>query len=426
MSVALLPQFGTEMDDSVMQEDHPTDTVIAIDMESPKHHEATPQGMVFTDATPTTATWNAATFQQRSDHIVDVEFETEGGAFEEDGMMTGAEVEMTTAPTYGEEYEYEMTYDTGGVEQGYEVQDAEVLDAEVLDAAHSAEPHVEGGFVPFVHEISETVFAPSLIAESDALETSSHVPPTLDATETQVTENENETEPLTSNEQLNEGSAIPEAEPAHTAPPEEAPTAEPIHSTLEPPVTEERPALATEETATERAPLPSPSKSSTEHEANLETKESLPETSEVQVVAAEVVSEVAAVEPEETYEEGDYQVASIETRLSNPPPPILLSTYSDDTKISTTLAIFNDPDASAIPSTSTSESVSVLLDQHQNLFVEPISTFLTQLRVELLQSQPHVIPPTEFEFKELQLVVRDLQLILTEVGLFFYLLLLRY
>jgi hypothetical protein len=42
---------------------------------------------------------------------------------------------------------------------------------------------------------------------------------------------------------------------------------------------------------------------------------------------------------------------------------------------------------------------------------------LVQLRMELLQAEPEIIFVSEFEYKEVQLVVRDLQLVLTEVRL---------
>ncbi|CAG8758679.1 2575_t:CDS:1, partial [Acaulospora colombiana] len=285
--------------------DHPTDVVIAIDMESPKHQDTTPHGMVFTNATPTTATWNATSFQERSDQIVDVEFETEGGHFEEDGMMTGAEVEMTTAPTYGEEYEYEMTYDTGAADPGYEVEDAEVLDAEVLDAAHGAEPHVEGGFVPFVHEISETVFAPSHIAEPETLEASSYAPPPLNAAETQAPEHESKVEPLATNDHKNEAPVVSEAESTNPNPPEEATTVEPAQINLEAPIADRRPTPPADEQRAEVTASPSLAKLATEQEASLELKEPPPETSEVHVTeGGEEPEEVVAV-PEETYDEGD-------------------------------------------------------------------------------------------------------------------------
>jgi hypothetical protein len=390
---ALAPHFGNEMEDSAMQEDHPVDSAIAIDMESPKHNVLTPQGTSYADSATAPTFWSHSQSHGTADELVDVEFET-AGAYEDDGMMAATEVEMTAAVPYEEDNELEMAYENGQPEFNYEVEDAEVRDAELTYEEHSHEQHVASHFVPVEHEQpQETFVLPA--PETGSFGAPDPLPFTEVAADAGPPEEENQGEAAPS-----EGvSLAPVGVDEHA----EALTGEPHSPAGIVGVLVE--AASVEDFAHEPSPEPAEEKPL----APSPILDKPQETPGVDVVNAD--EQVAVYETNPQQEE-------VETRYVVAPPPILLTTFSGSSQ-SSVVALFNEPDVAMVPSSSktASESPIVLLDQHQYLFAEPVAAMLVQLRMELLQAEPEIISASEFEYKEVQLVVRDLQLVLTEVRL---------
>ncbi|KAG8812637.1 hypothetical protein FRC17_001924 [Serendipita sp. 399] len=400
MSVALLPQAGNEMDDSLMQEDHTNDVTIAIDMESPTQHDVTPQGMAFSTTPAVQAYWTSTQDHTLGDQVVDIEFE----APLEDGMMSTGEVEMNTAPLYGEEYEYEMAYDGGNSETIFVAEESDVVDTELVDATEAHQPHVEGDFTPFASVESEhshpVPLVEPLLTEEALVEVATSKEPDLTAEVVSLPREalQDAEVPVVDDEAIPRGEESPATEEA-TAP--VAPLESVSPTTKEPestaPVLAEAPVVLLEETddnVTETAPV---------IDANS---------------AADAPPTVVA--PAEEYTADGYEETEGEERFDTNVTPILLTTFSEISGSSGLLTLFKQPDLSLIPSSSTATGTSpvLLLDQHQALYAEPIATLLLHLRRELLEAQPHVIPPSEFEYKEIQLVARDLQLTLTEDNIY--------
>lgn len=401
---ALAPHFGNEMEDSAMQEDHPVDSAIAIDMESPKHHVLTPQGTNYADSTAATTFWSHSQSQETADELVDVEFET-AGPYEDDGMMAATEVEMTAAVAYDEDNELEMAYESGQPEFNYDVEDAEVRDAEVAYEEHSHEQHAASHFVPVEHEQAQETF-PLPVPETGSFGPSDplSLPPAADAS-FQEEETRTEATPV-------EGvSSAPGGVGEHT----EDFEGERHPSELEGIVGAPAEVAPVEVSAQEPVMGSAEGKSATPSPVDNKPQQS-PEVKgpEIPVGVLDNDGIVAGYEgnpQEEEESEARYVVAS---------PPILLTTFSETSK-SSVLALFNEPDVAMIPSSSkqASESPVLLLHQHQYLFGEPVAVLLAQLRTELLHAEPEILSASEFEYKEIQLVVRDLQLVLTEVRLSF-------
>ncbi|KAG8865777.1 hypothetical protein FRC20_009501 [Serendipita sp. 405] len=370
-------------------------------MESPTHHDATPQGMAFS-TTPTVQTyWTSAPEHNISDQVVDVEFE----APLEEGMMSTGEVEMNTAPLYGEEYEYEMAYDGGNSETNFVVEESEVVDTELVDATEVHQPHVDGGFVPFVpveteHEHSAHLVQPALTGETLAGVTTPKQPDVAADVVSLPTESapSQDTEEQGVYEETNGGGE----EPPHEESAAPAPSLESVSPTTKAP---EAPAtvLETDVVASQ--------------EASQQTAEPNPalDTSSSALDVAPAVEQAAEEYTTEIYEETE-----AEERYDSNTTPVLLSTSSENSDSSSLIALFKHPDLSLIPSSSTATDASpiLFLDQQQSLYTEPITTLLLHLRKELLEAQPHVIPPSAFEYKEIQLVARDLQLNLTEDNIY--------
>jgi hypothetical protein len=391
---ALAPHFGSEMEDSAMQEDHPVDSAIAIDMESPKHNVLTPQGTSYADSAAAPTFWSHSQPQETADELVDVEFET-AGAYEDDGMMAATEVEMTAAVPYEEDNELEMAYENGQPEFNYEVEDAEVRDAEVTYEAHSHEQHAASHFVPVEHEQPQETFSfPA--PETGSFGVSDPLPFAEVAADAVPPEEENRSEAAPA-----EGVSLA---PVGVDEQAEALTGE-THSPAEI-VGVQVEVAPVEDFAHEPSPEPA------------EEKPLAPSPQHDKPQESPAVDVVNADEQAAVYETNPQEQEEVETRYVLAPPPILLTTFSGSSQ-SSVVALFNEPDVAMIPSSSktASESPVVLLDQHQYLFAEPVAAMLVQLRVELLQAEPEIISASEFEYKEVQLVVRDLQLVLTEVRL---------
>jgi len=395
---ALTPQFGSEMEDSAMHEDHPADSAIAIDMESPKHHVLTPHGTSYGDSTAATTFWSHSQSQEAAHHVVDVEFET-AGTYEDVGMMAATEVEMTAAVPYEEDNELEMAYESGQPEFNFEVEDAEVRDAEEAYEGHSHGQHAASQYAPLEHEQpqeslslptpeTETLGGPDPAAGvTPTVEPSFHVnenaadaPPAEEVAPDPVSQKDRVSD-LARESHLPDGTLTTTAEPKSSEDPAHDPPLE---------LGQERPEAMPH--TDDKTPRQSP-------EAHV---------SEAPFTTAE--------EPVADYEVNAQEEVEGEIRYEGVAPPILLTTYSESSK-SALLALFNDPDAAMIPSSSSTETESpvVLLDQHQYLFGEPIAVLLTHLRAEILQAESQIMSPSEFEYKEAQIVVRDLQLVLTEV-----------
>lgn len=422
MSLALAPHPGNEMDDSIMQDDHPTDVAINIDMESPKHHAVTPQAMVFVDAPAPQGFWIQTPATEVPDQLVDVEFETEGVAYEEDGMMSAAEVEMTTAPAYAEEYEYEMTYETGQPESNFEIEDTVVHDAEVLDAAQGHEPHVASTFTAFA---TEAIEQPQDVLEATVAD--AEAPPATVLEESVVVSAQAEPE-ATENPYAPDHSASGEVHPTEE---EEEATAHPEHDEAIAPVAivetveletilipattaaEDDQERVEAEASTETTLLATTLEAKSQHESTPLPEDAKEEEPSVADAAHPIEEPSTVADASNAYEEPE-----ADNRNLMRVPPVILTAISQSSMAPRVFALFDNPDPAFIPSSSrqSDDAPVLLLEQHPSLFLKPIAVFLTQLRTELLQSQPHVIPPAEFEYKELQLVVRDLQLILTEVS----------
>lgn len=419
MSVALVPPVGNEMDDSMMQEDHPTDIPITIDMESPKHHEPAHQPMVLLDPPGSQGFWPQSLATDTANQLVDIELEPEGTTLEEDGMMSAAEVEMAAAPAYGEEYEYEMSYEAGQPDVNFGVEDTLVHDAELIDAvAHGHEehaPHAEAPFTSFLHgQPSQPASAdptPHLAVDADAPQaeppaTSLPEPgtteqdvskPTSDAKQTEETVPETHEEGTQQVSAEGASEALAGAEDTKSV--EKATTQDALA-----PVNNEVNADGTSTTGIDQAKPPETASVAAEREKIESRSEDQEERAE------EPTTELYAAE---TYEESEG-----DSKFAAKVPPVILTAFSESSSIPNVLALFDIPDAISVASSSrqASDTPPVLLVHHQYLFLEPITLFLTQLRTELLQAQPSVIPPAEFEYKEIQLVARDLQLVLTEVS----------
>jgi hypothetical protein len=428
MSLALAPFPGSEMDDSIMQDDHAADVAITIDMDSPKHHELTPQAMVFADIPAPQGFWIQTPTAEVNNQLVDVEFETEGAGFDEDGMMSAAEVEMTAAPVYVEEYEYERSYETGQPEVHYEIEDTVVHDAEVLDAAPAHEPHVDSTVTELLHSqpvrpreapVATDADAEAPHEEAAVLEVSELIPGQSevvgDAYPTELTypesyaaeEEVKETEHPQAVEEKAPGTAIvtiavETAEPATSAPATEV--AEDKY--------EDADAATDGETTSTAAAL----------EVKAEQEPAV--APELQHYAATTTdTEEPVEEPSvDAYAPNAYGETEVDNKFSEKVPPVILTSFSESSKTPRVLVLFESPDSALIASSSKQYDgpLPLLLEQHHYLFLEPVSAFLIHLRTELLQAQPEIIPPAEFEYKELQLVVRDLQLILTEVSACIY------
>jgi hypothetical protein len=423
MSVALLPQFTSEMDDSVMLEDHPADTAIAIDMESPKQNGngAVSISMAFaSDPAAPQGFWPQSQTNPpndvNTDQIVDAEFDIELTNYEEDGMMTATEVEMSV-PTYGDTYEYEMAYDTGHIDPVYDAVDADVHDAEVLDAAvghaapvpdsttsavyttnahppqppqpaeyetHIVDPPTE--VAPIVHSYPTDAESTAHPLDDTASMHSAVVPPVTSEAANEATQDN----------EARYGEAHPTSEPLNSDPKDVASAVEDVPSTVI--VNTSDVALEIVESGEGVKPLGEPQDpvpTSTEDKAEVNSVEA------VAVVTA--TYEVTDAEPE------DPLAAAI--------TPVLLSMPSESERPQRMFSLFKAPNPANIPSSSksTSDLPTLLLENHHYLFVEPIANLLVQLRTELLQAQPEAIPPADFEYKELCIAARELQLILTEV-----------
>lgn len=424
MSLALAPFPGSEMDDSIMQDEHAADVAITIDMDSPKHHELTPQGMVFADTPAPQGFWIQTPIAEVNNQLVDVEFETEGVAFDEDGMMSAAEVEMTAVPVYVEEYEYEMSYETGQPDTHYEIEDTVVHDAEVLDAAPAHEPHVDSTVTELSH--SQPVQSGEVLVATEA----DAEPPHEEAAVLEVSE-------LVPGQ----SEAVGDAYPTEIAYSESYAAGEEVKETELLQAVEENPPItaivtATVETAEPATPAPATEVAEDKYEdaeagadgettsvaATLEVKAEqeptvAPELQHYDATATD--AEEPVEEPSvDTYSPNVYGETEVDNKFSEKVPPVILTSFSESSTTPRVLVLFESPDSALIASSSKqyNEPLPLLLEQHHYLFLEPVSAFLTHLRTELLQAQPEIIPPAEFEYKELRLVVRDLQLILTEVS----------
>lgn len=393
---ALTPQFGTEMEDSAMQEDHVADSSIAIDVESPKHIVITPQGANYGDSTTSASFWSHSQPQGTADQLVDVEFET-AGAYEDDGMMAATEVEMTAAGPYEEDNELEMAYDNGQPEFNYEVEDAEVRDAEVSYQEHSHEPASHFGHLEHEQpQESLVVSAP----EIDTFGASDPLPFAEVATNPEFSHEEETAIIAPSTEEVAQDSL-------ETTAPAPAGDDHPAEPALVAEAAAEEITEGANEEAGDEQPLEIPA----------EEKEQ-PQEPEIKV--SEDFAPIADHEvPEEVYDAETHEEAKIETNHLGTAPPILLTVNSEGLE-PVTVSLFSDPDAAIVASSSktVSEPPVVLLDQHHHLFGEPLTDLLTQLRTELLHAQPEILPRSDFEYKEVQLVVHDLQLVLTQDNIY--------
>lgn len=400
MSVALLPQIGGTMDDSAMQEDHPGDAAIAIDMESPKHQEQTPHEMAFTTTADAQPYWTTNSDQNTDAQLVDVEFDTE-----DHGMMSAAEVEMSAA-AHGEEYEYEMTYEGGGPESNYETIDTEVPDAELHDVTV---PHVESHFgtsslEPAVEPVGMLTVPP---VDLSATVVSPSQPPPSESEILAPAPTIHEPPP---SEDL--AAAVPTTAVIVEPPPYSLDNEQPISlaraENVEPGV--EEPALITGYSPETTGPPG--------------TK---PEGGEDVAPVAETPTEESTLEAPPLEQQAEEVVEPAQERLEDaqqsehiPVTTVLLTAFSEASTVAQTLALFKEPDVSLVPSTSQSISDTrlTLLDQHHHLFAEPIATMLMELRKELQNAEPAIFSRSEFEYREFQLVVRDLQLVLTEDNIY--------
>lgn len=386
--VASTPQFGNEMEDSAMQEDHLVDSAIAIDMESPKHQVLAPHGTSYGDNTGPTSFWSHSQSHETTDQLVDVEFET-AVAYEDDGI----EVEMTAAVPY-EDNELEMAYENGQPEFNYEIEDAEVRDADVAYEEHGHEP--ASHFTHLEHEQPQETLAVS----------ASEIEPS---------------DPLPFAESAGDSSLFQGGETVDNGPPEETVASDTLGEPIPEPAGETqladaKPVVAAELGLEEEATPEVLADTTDLHASVAPTEEKVP--LRVTVAAAAEASETV-VDSEtlaEPYADDTHEDVNTESRYLGAAPPILLTMTSESSN-PVMIALFSEPDAASIPSSSkaTPEAPIVFLQHHHYLFGEPIADLLAQLRTELLHSEPEIMPPSEFEYKEAHLVVRHLQLVLTEV-----------
>lgn len=378
MSVALVPQFSAEMDDSMMQEDHPADASIHIDVDSVLQPET--QGDTMEDL------WAQSQPQDATDEFVDVEYETEHPSFYEPMEPAAVtEVEMGGTTGYNEGYEYEMSYEDGNYYEDVEVLDHPApapalilnLPPEMLNVFNYSNESLHQLTSPHASEALPTLHPTGAISESPI---TARIEPVVDGSEPpldhiQVTQADQEVPGVT-----------------HETAPEELSTlhgyALPLEATHDGFDDISRLALH----QYEGVPWPTP------------------ELSQPDVAGS-------AEEQADAFDSTVYHESESDVRYPIDVPPILLSLSFGETGSSRLLAVFNSPDMALVPSSSSSstEFPQILLENQPHIFLEPITVFLSHVKQELVDHHPNIIPPEEFEYKELQITARDLQLTLTEV-----------